>query len=102
MAMNAKQFIIDVYERHAKAVENGYDLRMEESELLEIMEEYADYLLREIDAFLSFNISPPPAQMTEMRKTIQEFTSHFPKCWKCGDTGYDGAGYNGHQKCTCV
>lgn len=50
--------------------------------------EKAIFLLREIDAFLSFNISPPPAQMTEMRKTIQEFTSHFPDCWKCGDTGF--------------
>lgn len=43
--MNAKQFIIDVYERYAKAVENGYDLRMEESEWLVIMEEYADHKL---------------------------------------------------------
>lgn len=43
--MNAKQFITEVYERHAKAVENGYDLRMEESEWLEIMEEYAEYKL---------------------------------------------------------
>ena len=43
--MNAKQFIVEVYERHANAVANGYDLRMEESEWLEIMEEYAEYKL---------------------------------------------------------
>lgn len=64
--------------------------------------EKAIFLLREIAAFLSFNISPSPAQMTEMRKTIQEFTSHFPNCWKCGDTGYLGTGYNGDQKCDCA
>ena len=64
--------------------------------------EKAVFLLREIDAFLSFNISPLPAQMTEMRKTIQEFTSHFPECWKCGDTGFIGTGYNGDQKCNRV
>lgn len=64
--------------------------------------EKAVFLLREIDAFLSFNISPLPAQTTEMRKTIQEFTSHFPECWKCGDTGFIGTGYNGDQKCNCV
>lgn len=62
--------------------------------------EKAIYLLREIDAFLSFNISPPPLQMTEMRKTIQEFTSHFPKCWKCGDTGFVDALET--VKCNCV
>ena len=43
--MNAKEFILDVYERHAIAVANGYDLRMEEIEWLEIMEEYAEYKL---------------------------------------------------------
>jgi hypothetical protein len=48
----------------------------------------AIFLLREIDAFLSFNINPPAEQMTAMRKTIQDFTSHFPQCWKCGDCGF--------------
>lgn len=43
--MNAKGFILAVYERHANAVANGYDLRMEEIEWLEIMEEYAEYKL---------------------------------------------------------
>jgi hypothetical protein len=62
--------------------------------------EKAVFLLREIDAFLSFNISPPPAQMTEMRKTIQEFTSHFPDCWKCGDTGF--CDQQETIKCTCL
>ena len=50
--------------------------------------EKAVFLLREIDSFLSFNKCPPPEQITEMRKTVQEFTSHFPHCWKCGDTGF--------------
>ena len=57
------------------------------------------YLLREIDAFLSFNISPSPAQMTAMRKTIQEFTSHFPECWECGDAGFTGIMQD--VKCKC-
>ncbi len=61
--------------------------------------ERAIFLLREIDAFFSFNISPPAAQITEMRKTISEFTAHFPDCWDCGDTGF--VGYYGDQKCKC-
>lgn len=62
--------------------------------------EKAIFLLREIDAFLSFNISPPPAQITEMRKTIQGFTAHFPHCWKCGDSGR--IGYLEHAACICT
>lgn len=64
--------------------------------------EKAVFLLREIDAFFSFNISPPAAQITEMRKTIQDFTEHFPECWECGDTGYMGTGFDGDQKCKCL
>lgn len=52
----------------------------------------AIYLLREIDAFLSFNIQPPKEQMQAMRETIQGFVSHFPDCWKCGDMGYESEG----------
>lgn len=43
--MTAKEFILQISERHAIAVENGYDLRMDESEWLEFMEEYADHKL---------------------------------------------------------
>lgn len=50
--------------------------------------EKAIFLLREIDAFLSFNLSPSSKDMKAMRATIQDFTSHFPYCWKCGDSGY--------------
>lgn len=64
--------------------------------------EKAVYLLREIDAFLSFNIAPPPAQMTEMRKTIQDFTKHFPECWECGDAGFTGITQDVKCKCNHV
>ena len=46
------------------------------------------FLLQEIDAFLSFNTSPAPEQMAEMRKTIREFTSHFPDCRKYASSGW--------------
>ena len=46
--------------------------------------EKAIFLLREIDAFLSFNISPPPAQMTKIRKTIQDFYFHFKQNLRYG------------------
>ena len=42
---NAKDFILECYERHSKASQNGYDIRVEEPELFEIMEEYAEYKL---------------------------------------------------------
>ena len=62
--------------------------------------EKAIFLLREIDAFLSFNINPPATQIQEMRKTIQEFTGHFPDCWGCGDTGFLDSETN--VKCRCA
>lgn len=43
--MSAKDYILYVYENHANAVSAGYDLRMEESEWLQMMEEYADHKL---------------------------------------------------------
>ena len=46
------------------------------------------FLLREIEAFLSLNIQPPKDQMKEVKNTIANFVSHFPHCWKCGDTGF--------------
>jgi hypothetical protein len=61
--------------------------------------EKAIFLLREIEAFLSFNIQPPKEQMAAMKATIEEFVSHFPHCWNCGDSGFTG---NMEQfKCKC-
>ena len=62
--------------------------------------EKAIYLLREIEAYLSFNIQPPPDQMSSMKETIKEFTSHFPHCWECGDSGR--IGYLEHAACKCT
>lgn len=52
--------------------------------------EKAIFLLREIDAFLSFNSQPAASELSEMRRTIQDFTAHFPHCWECGDSGVIG------------
>lgn len=38
--MNAKQFILSNSPKFREAVENGYDIRMEEEEILEWMERY--------------------------------------------------------------
>lgn len=48
----------------------------------------AVFLLREIDAWLSLNQSPSRDQLSDLRKSIKNFTQHFPECWECGDTGY--------------
>lgn len=52
--------------------------------------EKAVFLLREIDAWLSFNQNPSVSQLREVRTAIQRFTASFPDCWECGDTGYIG------------
>lgn len=62
--------------------------------------EKAVFLLREIEAFLSFNIQPPPEQMQAMKETVKEFVSHFPHCWECGDTGRIGILEHAACKCT--
>lgn len=61
--------------------------------------EKAIFLLREIDAFFSFNEQPPRDQIKAIRKSIQEFTAHFPECWECGDSGY--IGHLEETKCRC-
>ena len=58
----------------------------------------AVYLLREIDAWL--NQEPTKSQLKEMRKTIQDFTKHFPDCWDCCDTGCIGP--LGEVECGCT
>lgn len=62
--------------------------------------EQAIYLLREIEAFLSFNSQPPPEQLRAMKETIKEFVSHFPHCWECGDSGRIGYLEDAACKCT--
>jgi hypothetical protein len=62
--------------------------------------EKAVYLLREIDAWLSFVPQPTKEQLLEMRKSIQDFTSHFPNCWHCGDTGHSDP--MGEVPCCCT
>ena len=62
--------------------------------------EKAVFLLREIEAFLSFNIQPPPEQMQAMKETVKEFVSHFPHCLECGDTGRIGILEHAACKCT--
>lgn len=52
--------------------------------------ELALILLREIEAFLSFNLTPPEEEIKAMKNTIREFISSFPECWECGDAGYTG------------
>lgn len=61
--------------------------------------EKAIFLLREIDAFLSFNKDVRPSELNALRRTIQEFTAHFPHCWECGDTGRIGV--LEHAACKC-
>lgn len=63
--------------------------------------EKAVFLLREIEAFLSFNIQPPPEQMRAMKETVKEFVSHFPHCWECGDTGETNY-YTEMTACECT
>lgn len=50
--------------------------------------EKAVFLLREVDAYLSFY--PYAQELKDMRNTIKKFTASFPDCWECGDTGYIG------------
>lgn len=62
--------------------------------------ERAIFLLREIDAFLSFNQQPARDQLKSMRLGIQDFTKHFPECWECGDSGEINPEMS--IKCHCV
>jgi hypothetical protein len=47
--MNARQFLIDTSEKISIAVDNGMDIRMDESEWLQKMEEYADAKVRKLN-----------------------------------------------------
>lgn len=62
--------------------------------------EKAIFLLREIDAFLSFNKEVRLSELNAIRRTIQEFTAHFPHCFDCGDTGR--IGFTEHAACKCT
>lgn len=63
--------------------------------------EKAIFLLREIEAFLSFNIQPPREQLSAMKETIKGFVSNFPHCFECGDTGETNS-YTGMTPCKCT
>ena len=62
--------------------------------------EQAVYLLRAIDNWIFLNERPTEKQLKKMCKIIQEFTSHFPQCWHCGDTGHSDP--MGEVPCHCT
>lgn len=60
----------------------------------------AIFLLREIESWLAVNNQPSLRELLDLRKSIKDFTKHFPECWNCGDCGYVGEPLRGIP-CAC-
>lgn len=75
--MNAKEFLMNTDEKIYEAVINGYDIRLEETELLAKMELYAEYKLNNL-------IKPDVSGSSSDDFTDEEDYIDEP-CPTCGD-----------------
>lgn len=88
--MNAKEYLMNTDEKIYEAVINGYDIRLEEAELLAKMELYAEYKLN--------NLIKPDVMLPKGtvclgcfgRGSIVIFRHNMP-CKSCDGTGWQTA-----------